>query len=105
MLHSAPNRLYREFPLSCINRWSACHKKGIASKGGTRKTNKVWERIGRLKEKYSSTHQYYEIKVSDNSKGSATSLVFEKKTRVTINDKTGIWDYWPIGSFQSHATN
>jgi len=66
-------------------------QKGIASKGGTKKTDKVWERIGRLKEKYSSTHQYYDITVSDNGKGTATSLVFQKKAGITIDDKAGIY--------------
>jgi len=66
-------------------------QKGIASKGGTKKTDKVWERIGRLKEKYTSTHQYYEITVSDNGKGTATSLFFGKKAGVTIDDKAGIY--------------
>jgi len=66
-------------------------QKGIASKGGTKKTEKVWERIGRLKEKYSSTHQYYDICVSDNGKGTATSLVFEKKGGTTMDEKAGIY--------------
>ena len=66
-------------------------QKGIASKGGIKKTAKVWERIGRLKEKYSSTHQYYQITVSDNGKGTATNLDFEKKAGTTIDDKAGIY--------------
>ena len=66
-------------------------QKGIASKGGTKKTDKVWERIGRLKEKYSSTHQYYDIKVFDNGNGTAISLSFEKNQGVTIDDKAGIY--------------
>ena len=66
-------------------------QKGIASKGGTKKTDKVWERIGRLKEKYSSTHQYYDITVSDNGKGTATGVVFEKKAGVTMDEKAGIY--------------
>lgn len=66
-------------------------QKGITSKGGTKKTDKVWERIGRLKEKYSSTHQYYDITVSDNGKGTATSLSFEKKAGVSVQDKAGIY--------------
>jgi len=66
-------------------------QKGIASKGGTKKTDKVWERIGRLKEKYSSTHQYYDITVSDNGKDTATSLAFQKKAGTTIDDKAGIY--------------
>jgi hypothetical protein len=66
-------------------------QKGIASKGGIKKIVKVWERIGRLKEKYSSIHQYYEITVSDNGKGKATNLDFEKKAGTTIDDKAGIY--------------
>jgi len=66
-------------------------QKGIASKGGIKKTAKVWERIGRLKEKYSSTHQYYQITVSDNGKGTATNLDFEKKAGTNIDDKAGIY--------------
>ena len=67
-------------------------QKGITSKGGTKKTDKVWERIGRLKEKYSSTHQYYDITVSDNGKGTATNLSFEKKAGgVTMDEKAGIY--------------
>ncbi len=31
-------------------------QKGITSKGGTKKTIKVWERIGRLKEQYATVH-------------------------------------------------
>ena len=66
-------------------------QKGIDSKGGTKKTDKVWERIGRLKEKYSSTHQYYDIAVSNNGKGTATRLVFEKKVGVAMDEKAGIY--------------
>ncbi|MBC8006303.1 MAG: IS1634 family transposase [Verrucomicrobia bacterium] len=66
-------------------------QKGIVSKGGTKKTDKVWERIGRLKEKYSSTHQYYDITVQDNGKGTATNLVFDKKAGVTRDEKAGIY--------------
>ncbi len=64
---------------------------GIASKGGTKQTDKVWERIGRLKEKYASVHQYYGITVLDNGKGIATGLVLEKKTGLPMEDKAGIY--------------
>lgn len=64
---------------------------GIGSKGGTKKTDKVWERIGRLKEKYASVHQHYEITVQDNGKGTATGLVFEKKSESPMEGKAGIY--------------
>ena len=66
-------------------------QKGITSKGGTKQTDKVWERIGRLKEKYASVHKYYEITVPDNGKGIATDLVFERKTEAPMEDKAGIY--------------
>ncbi len=66
-------------------------QKGIASNGGIKKTGKVWERIGRLKVKYSPIHQYNEITVSDNGKGTATNLVFEKKPGTNIDDTAGIY--------------
>ena len=37
---------------------------GIQKKGGTKKVEKVWERIGRLKEKYPSAHRFFDIQVS-----------------------------------------
>src|SRR5450759_2135914 len=40
---------------------------GIQKKGGTKKVEKVWERIGRLKEKYSSAHRFFDIQVSTES--------------------------------------
>ena len=46
---------------------------GIAKKGGTKKLNKVHERIGRLKQKFPSVHKYYDIAVTDNGNGIATN--------------------------------
>ena len=39
---------------------------GITKKGGTKKLERVYERLGRLKQKYPSIHKYYEIIVTDN---------------------------------------
>lgn len=64
---------------------------GINSKGGTKKLDKVWERIGRLKQKYPSIHRYYEITVQDNGKGIATGLSYHEKTDVKSDDKAGIY--------------
>ena len=38
-------------------------RSGISKKGGTKKADKVWERIGRIKERNKSVHKYYDIKV------------------------------------------
>jgi len=51
---------------------------GMQTKGGTKKLEKVWERIGRLKEKYPTAHRYYQIEVESKKKGTATNLIWEK---------------------------
>lgn len=64
---------------------------GIAKRGGTKKLDKVWERIGRLKEKYPSVHSYYELKISDNREGIVTGLSFERKNGIPYHEKAGIY--------------
>jgi transposase len=64
---------------------------GIVRKGGTKRPEKVWERIGRLKEKYPSVHQYYEIKVTDNGKGTATALSFKRNEGMPYDEKAGVY--------------
>ena len=63
----------------------------ISKKSGTKKLDKVWERIGRLKEKYPSVHKYYELKVSDDNQGVATNLLFERKEDIPYNEKAGVY--------------
>ena len=50
---------------------------GIQRKGGTKKVEKVWERIGRLKEKYPSAHRFYDLQVTSEN-GIATKLEWRK---------------------------
>lgn len=64
---------------------------GISKKGGTKKLDKVWERIGRLKQKYPSVHKYYDITVSDNGKGTATGISCEHKKGEDPDKKAGIY--------------
>jgi hypothetical protein len=52
--------------------------RGIIKKGGTKRLSKVWERIGRLKEKYPSVHKYYDISIQDNGKGLAIGMTYQK---------------------------
>lgn len=66
-------------------------RKGITSKGGTKKLDKVWERIGRLKEKYPSIHQYWEIKVTNDGKGKATDLIYNEEHDAKKTGKAGIY--------------
>lgn len=64
---------------------------GINRKGGTKKLDKVHERIGRLKQKYPSVHKYYDITVSDNGKGTATAISCKHKKGEDPDKKAGIY--------------
>lgn len=64
---------------------------GINKKGGTKKLDKVWERIGRLKQKYPSVHKYYDITVSDNSEGIVTRIFCKHKKGEDPDKKAGIY--------------
>ena len=63
----------------------------ITNKGGTKKIAKVWERIGRLKEKYATVNRYYNITVRDNGSGIATEIKFEKTDQYNTDDKAGVY--------------
>jgi hypothetical protein len=69
-------------------------QKSISSKGGIKKIDKVYERIGRAKEKYPSIHQYYNITVSlDEQAKQATGLEWEinQERHQTKEDGLGIY--------------
>lgn len=54
-------------------------KAALSKRGGTKKINKVHERIGRYKEQASSTHGRYKIEViEDKERGVATDITWEK---------------------------
>lgn len=54
-------------------------KESIGKKKGVKKQEKVWERIGRLKAKYSSIHKYYDIETAANNTGTVTSITWKQK--------------------------
>jgi len=64
---------------------------GINRKGGTKKLDKVFERIGRLKQKYPSVHKYYDITVEDNGKGVARAISCTHKQGEDIEKNAGIY--------------
>lgn len=66
-------------------------QEGIVKKGGTKKLNKVYERIGRLKQKYPSVHNYYDITVCDDGQGIATRISCRHKTGVDKDKEAGIY--------------
>jgi len=64
---------------------------GINKKGGVKNLKRVYERLGRLKQKYPSVHRYYDITISDNGKGTATGIKYSHKTGEDANKKAGIY--------------
>jgi transposase len=61
--------------------------KGIVSKGGVKKYDKVNQRIGRLAQKYPSVHSLYEIRIEKNEKDVCTSMTYDKKSQAVIDRK------------------
>ncbi|MFO7657211.1 MAG: IS1634 family transposase [Bacteroidales bacterium] len=66
-------------------------QEGITKKGGTKKVSKVHERIGRLKQKYPSVHNYYDIIVKDDEKGTVTNISCKHKTGEDTDKQAGIY--------------
>lgn len=64
---------------------------GVSKKGGTKKLNKVYERIGRLKQKYPSVHTGYDITVVDDGNGTATSVRCKHKATGHDNSQSGVY--------------
>ena len=64
---------------------------GISKKSGTKKIEKVHERIGRLKQKYPSVHKYYDIEVTDNGNGIATMVRCMHKSGEDPDKDAGIY--------------
>ena len=71
---------------SMKNKFATCYeqvlqqiKDGLIKKGGTKKKDKVWERIGRLKQKYQSTNKHYQIDVIANDLGIVTDIQWKQK--------------------------
>jgi len=65
-------------------------KVGVSRKGGTKKLEKVWERIGRLKEKYPSIHKHYDIKVAHKNE-IVSQIEWELNEYTELNNKAGIY--------------
>jgi hypothetical protein len=64
---------------------------GINKRWGTKKLDKVHQRVGRLKQKYPSVHKYYDITVADDGNGAATSISCTHKKGEDPDKKAGIY--------------
>jgi len=58
-------------------------KSSLNKKGGIKKLDKVWERIGRLKQKCPSIHRHYEIEVVADDKQIVTQILWQQKVQPT----------------------
>src|SRR3989338_10307217 len=61
-------------------------RQALKKKGGTKKYEKVLERIGRLKERYSLIGHYYHIQVSERN-GMATNLTWKLEKKQQCEDR------------------
>ena len=67
-------------------------QEGIQKRGGTKKIEKVWERLGRIKERNKTVHQYYDIKVDhDGKKATQVSYSRKKQPGKTPEEDAGIY--------------
>lgn len=64
---------------------------GVSKKNGTKKLEKVYERIGRIKQKYPSVHNYYDITVTDDGKGFVTKVSCKHKSGEDADRGAGIY--------------
>ncbi len=62
--------------------------KGVHSKGGIKQSDKVHQRIGRVKERYPSVQQYYIIDVSADEKTKVVTEITWKKDEYRHGDKS-----------------
>lgn len=87
--------------------------KGITSKGGTKKRDKVNERLGRLKERFSSVQNDYDVQLTYDDKETAITMTWKKKdgkeqlradsegkylvqTSLTGHSEKQIWEYYNV---------
>ena len=54
-------------------------KQGLEKKGGIKQYNKVWERIGRIKEKYQRVGKFYQINTTQDANGKVIDIIWTQK--------------------------
>jgi hypothetical protein len=54
-------------------------RESLTKKGGVKKPEKVWERIGRLKAKYPSIQRHYQIEAQTDEKKIVTNIIWKQK--------------------------
>jgi len=74
--------------------------KGINTKGGVKKYDKVNQRIGSLNKKYPSVHSLYDIRIEKNKKDVCTSMNWEKKAQAAVEKQNSYGVYFLRTSLQ-----
>lgn len=86
---------------------------GIRKKGGTKKLDKVYERLGRLKERCHAVAQYYEVSEEHDDNNTVISFTWFKKpekslsseskhgkyvlrTNMDMQDEVNIWEFYNV---------
>jgi len=64
---------------------------GIHKKGGTKKLDKVWERIGRLKERYPTANKYYNITIVPDQQNIYANDLKWSKTEISTRSTDGVY--------------
>jgi len=67
-------------------------QEGIEKPSGTKRIEKVWERIGRIKERNKTVHQYYDIEVGhDGKKATRVSYTRKKQPDKSPEERAGVY--------------
>jgi hypothetical protein len=64
---------------------------GLSKKSGIKKEEKVFERVGRLKQKYPSIQRHYQIETVANEKKQVTAITWEIKNETIIKENQGVY--------------
>ena len=79
--------------------------KGITSKGGVKKYDRVNQRIGRLAQKYPSAHKLYDIVIEKDEKDVCISMKWEKKEQATVDRENTYGVYFLRSSLKDANEN
>lgn len=66
-------------------------EESLHKKGGVKKLDKVYERIGKLKQKYPSIQRFYQVGLESNEENTVTSLSWTLKPAVDPDRDSGIY--------------
>lgn len=66
-------------------------KAGLSKKSGIKKEEKIFERIGRLKQKYPSIQRHYQIETVSDDKKQVTAITWKIKNEPILKENQGVY--------------